>query len=378
MFPHDAVTVTYDGISAPLFLGAEPGSRWPAAQLSLQNLSWACIVKPSEGGRAEVWLALLEPDCIASVEQLSVRFTGLGTAFDGESLMPRLLFSTKLPSMPGTMTAAVVYRFAHHTLVNSKPKEKKAFFPGGQMHITFRMRIAAGQPWTQSVARALVPAAPTQSLAAQIGALRFAGADAAVPSDVTFVFKGAHEGAPPLTAHVFMLALASDYFKALFFGPTAPAGGGPYTLEVHDVSPTGLQHLLEFAYSGAPEQYSLATAAEVLVAADFYNMPRLLSQCDHVLASQLSAQTALDTLELAHARRRDALCAAALRCAAASVRQLIGTPRWAQLDAPLRDAITLTALNHGEPAAIAQPPSRARPAEEPTADDDGAKRARSS
>jgi hypothetical protein len=357
------------------FTDAAPETVWHSPFTAL-NAAWRVAVRPNDSAAAAVSVELVQPDCTVALELVYVQLTRSDPTHDRfwEGRTMDAVFSTWEHPPPDAVCATSPVSVSHATLKTSQ----HIYLPRGCLTVVVKMR-AAKRPWSMrqmcAVTERACALADEQSLLSQLAQVRGSGAHA----DVSVRFSGAHSAEPAVPAHAFLLALRCPaYFGPLLHGPLR-AAGPPFTCTVpEEVTPAALAVLLDYVYTDDLDGV-LSLTAEVaraaLWAADFFGLPRLLQLCAHRAEATLAADNALRTLELAHSHGCSALRGAALRCAAAHAPALMRTPEWAELQAPLRDAITLTLCNAGEPPAdIAAPAARPRPAAEPEAG--GTKRAR--
>lgn len=361
-FRHD-----FKNLSVAAITGAARGTRWCSAPFTARGVEWRVVVMPNEvvdisdsDSDSEsddpfifVHLELLQPDSTVELESFGFEVLGLGVygnALEEESKT----FSTKEDAPAKELPSFRLSAVSHRAL--SKGKQQAKYFPKGCLTVTIKIRA---KPLTggASAAGAAPSADPEHSFLRQLASLRAAGTNV----DVTIRFSGAHAGQPAVEAHSFVLALRSPFFRSLFDGPMR-ASGPPYTHTAPEhVTPAALDYMYTDSGTRAVLKLPSEAAWDLFHAADYYSVPRILQLCEHRLETALTTDNVLRTLVLAHARGRTALRSAALRCASQHVPQLMRTPAWAELATPLRDAITLTVFNQGEPPADIAEPAPAPP-----------------
>ena len=386
-------TVTCRDLTLAALKAAAEGSSLACEEFTALNAVWRVRVKPNElrvgdaKGNSyrnlEVTLELAAPDCTVPLDAFSAQVYGLGPKARAVQ-ESGLTFSTKAPCPPGATAAATLCSVWRDSLWHIAEEDECAVLPGGCLTVGIQLRPAAltWGPAAGAVAALRPHADPAQSLGAQMARLLAAGGDGAVPQDVTFTFSGPHAGAPPQRAHSFLLSLRSSVLRSQFRFPGQDAANGPpFSVAVpEEVTPAALALLLRYIYTDGVEGVHDVAAAgpdaaqlltQLLVAANYYDIPGLLSLCDELVEGAPCADNVLGALQLAHALCRERLCAGALRCAAAHVDELLDTREWAQLPAALQNAVVRTVRNHGEPASIrdSPPASRSRSAEDLTAQD---------
>lgn len=364
-----ATTVVFSDLKVTTFKNAAKGTKW-VKDFSLLEVAWRVTVKPHETrrkprvhagpaeevGYIEVDLELVQPGCVVELKQLDAQLLGLGHSVSLEHQVD-LTFSTvaddgeDLETSLGTPTHEQLGRFSLPQKSGVSPGD----IPTGGLEVLIEMRPKSRPRFPY--ARPLPPADPQQTLQGLMANLYDAagGLDAAAMlPDVTLKFSGMHVKAAPVRAHSFVMSLRSPVFRTQFHGAMA-SKGPPFTCNVpEEVNPTSLALLLRYFYTDALGGVTMtfSDAAALLSACEYYEVPCLALICDHSLELALSADTALDTLQLAHRYRRNELRAAALRSAAEHVDALLDTPAWAQLPAPLQHAVVRTVSNHGVPASI--------------------------
>jgi hypothetical protein len=218
--------------------------------------------------------------------------------------------------------------------------------PGGKM--TFEVKLRA-----RTLSDVPVPVAPPPDRLTQLGALL----DSGEAADVTFTFACGSK----LCAHSLILAVGSGTLKTILHGPLAKPA--PFKITVpDDIAPDVLQLLLRFLYTDAelPVTMPCQDALRLLHAADYYNVPRLVTLCDLYLRHGFAIDNVLQTLMRAHEHSLTDLRAAALRFVAAHSTQLIHAPQWAAmfLSHPELIMAALATVAQGEPPPVIVAPGR--------------------
>ncbi|XP_046986901.1 protein roadkill-like [Schistocerca americana] len=164
-------------------------------------------------------------------------------------------------------------------------------------------------------------------------------------ADVTLVV-----GDCELPAHSRVLAARSPVFAAMLRNDMREARSR--RIEVADVREAVLRQLLLFVYTDtAPELPSVA--AELLAAADKYDLPALRERCEQQVARDLSVENAAAAAGLAVLHRCAALRGAAVQFIARHP-EVLATSGWARL--LLGDAQAAVEVCQGLAAALAAPP----------------------
>lgn len=380
-----ATTLVFSDLKMVCYRDANAnGKKW-VKDFTLANVAWRVSVMPctdrmakyTPHGRgfgfgmamaphAEVTLQLLQPGCVVALDRLDVQLVGLGQCFPAEH--KDVTFST---TQRNAAPADKVLCSGEHSKL-PRPRQFNSLLSPGTvlpddcLELRIEMRPSARPCFPD--ARALPPVNPQQTLTGLMANLYGAATGSeAVPTDVTLKFSGMHAQATPVPAHSFLLSLRSSVFRAQFHGAVAPKGP-PFTCIVpEEVSPSALALLLQYFCTDAIAAVTFGDAAALLAAAEYYQLPRLVLLCDKILELALCADTALETLALAHRFGRNGLRTAALCCAAEHVDALLDTPAWALLPAPLQHAVVRTVSNHGEPATIKEPAAQADAEPEPAA-----------
>ncbi|KAL7298793.1 hypothetical protein TKK_0008537 [Trichogramma kaykai] len=108
-------------------------------------------------------------------------------------------------------------------------------------------------------------------------------------SDV--VLRTANEKEIP--AHKLVLATASPVFKAMFNHDKSQS------VDMIDISYDAAVEMLRYIYTGSVETQEYSLAAEVLAAAEKYQLEKLKNECEQILISQLSTENVIEALQIA-------------------------------------------------------------------------------
>ena len=340
-------TWTLEGLSLATFTDAAPGDYWCSPEFNACGVRWALQMYPAQVVAGESWLSLYlllrEPKCTLALAHASLVAGGVHRTINTD----QIVFST----VPLKLIAASAISTTVHTgrgfkCVIAHSALKAHIAADGTMVVTATLRA-------RTLAAASLAAPPPPSLQTELAALLATGEGA----DVDVRVSGEH-----IPAHSFVLALRSSMLKAQLRGPfaTAPI----HVVNVPDtMTPDTCKQLLRFLYTDeAPPFESHEAAAQLLQAANYYGVPRLLTLSERALAATLTAENAVTTLELAHTLSRAELRASVLCFVAKDAGPVIASAEWGILRRtyPELTEALLHTVTHGVPpivipAAAAQP-----------------------
>ena len=348
-------TWTLGGLTPDSFTGADRAQCWPSPEFVALGVRWVVNVSPAnlrEGSDSTaprgvgLHLRLVEPACTVQPAAVSFFWTG---AYVPRSLSASRIFSTEGPKASDTFPSWGFARIIPHEALKAAPG--KYINSAGEMTITLKIRARTFE--------APLPPVPPPSLAMTEAAALLESGEGA---DVTLCCAGGER----VAAHSFMLAARSSTLKAQLWGPLASKRAPPHTVNVpEDIAPEVLHHLLRFIYTDeAPDLSGTDAAAQLLQAADYYDVPRACSFCEHALRDTLTADNAVDTLLLAHAHAREELRASVLRFIAAHASAGLASAAWGQMLTTRPELVhaVMHTMAHGEPPVkVAAAPAAAAP-----------------
>lgn len=120
-------------------------------------------------------------------------------------------------------------------------------------------------------------------------------------SDVVIVVDGTE-----LKAHKLILSAQSPIFSAMFIDNRWKEAV-ENRIFIEDMDVEVVKQILEFMYTGNEPSGITEFAYELLVAADKYNMDRLIIMCEKILIDNISSENAIETLIVADLCRRNIL-----------------------------------------------------------------------
>ncbi|KAL7303410.1 hypothetical protein TKK_0004594 [Trichogramma kaykai] len=100
-----------------------------------------------------------------------------------------------------------------------------------------------------------------------------------------------------IPAHKVVLATASPVFKAMFNHDMLE--NKSQSVDMIDISYDAAVEMLRYIYTGSVETQECSLAAEVLAAAEKYQLEKLKNECEHILVSQLSTNNVIEGLQVA-------------------------------------------------------------------------------
>ncbi|KAL7298422.1 hypothetical protein TKK_0008213 [Trichogramma kaykai] len=103
-----------------------------------------------------------------------------------------------------------------------------------------------------------------------------------------------------IPAHKVVLAAASPVFKAMFVRRDT-LENKCQSVDVVDVSHVAAVEMLRYIYRGSVETQEFSATAELLAAADKYQLEELRNKCENVLCANLTAENAIEALQIADA-----------------------------------------------------------------------------
>ncbi|XP_014237852.1 speckle-type POZ protein B-like [Trichogramma pretiosum] len=98
-------------------------------------------------------------------------------------------------------------------------------------------------------------------------------------------------------AHRLMLAAASPVFRAMFTHDMLE--NKSQSVDMIDISYDATVEMLRYIYTGAVETQDCSLTAEILAAAEKYQLKELKDRCERILGSNLSTENAIDVLKVA-------------------------------------------------------------------------------
>lgn len=111
-------------------------------------------------------------------------------------------------------------------------------------------------------------------------------------SDVTL-----HVGNREFKVHRNILANSCDYFNAMFTGGLKEST--QKIIKITDVTPEIFEAILKFIYSGEFPDDLAPIAKDLLIAADKYNLPPLVTTCEYKLSQDVNLENCIDLLVFA-------------------------------------------------------------------------------
>jgi len=214
---------------------------------------------------------------------------------------------------------------------------------GGALLLAARVTLASAADDAAAPPRPPLPVPPKCAHADWRALLESGeGADVrfAVP-DAAAAAAAAEGAAPPrpllaaFKAHRLVLLTRARGMRALLAGAGGGAAAGAAAggaVRVEGLTPAAFAAFLHYVYTEELEaEPSEALAAELLAAADRFDVPRLGALAAAALADALRVDNAAATLAAADAARSPALRRAAADFAAANAEEVMATPGWAAL-----------------------------------------------
>ena len=304
---------------------------------------WKLVVMPNNNHGALFALRLASPNRTITPGRVVFKLSGVPQAPVTE--LARTTFSTVEP-LPAGAVVRSGFEFAvkHHLLMGARARPVQS---NGVLSIDVCMRAATAAAVTEAAA----VARSEYGLKAQVEEMRIKG----VGCDVTFNFSApAGQAAPePMRAHSFILAARSGTFFDMMSQGLLPCAT-PLTVR-EGVSAKVFETFLHFMYKDLKfaGTSSVDFYGELLDAAEFYRVPKLLSQCEQALTSKLTPENMLRVLKMADSNRsRAVLRDAALRYVADHFQLIADSADWTALmreNPQLAIDVTLTLSNQGQP-----------------------------
>ncbi|XP_014226111.1 speckle-type POZ protein A-like [Trichogramma pretiosum] len=100
-----------------------------------------------------------------------------------------------------------------------------------------------------------------------------------------------------IPGHKLVLATASPVFKAMFNHDMLE--NKSQSVDMIDISYDAAVEMLRYIYTGSVETKEYSLAAEVLAAAEKYQLEKLKNECEQILISQLSTENVIEALQVA-------------------------------------------------------------------------------
>ncbi|XP_014237893.1 protein roadkill-like [Trichogramma pretiosum] len=100
-----------------------------------------------------------------------------------------------------------------------------------------------------------------------------------------------------IPAHRLVLATASPVFQAMFSHDMLE--NKSQSVDMVDISHQAAVEMLRYIYTGSVEIQEFSLAADVLAAADKYQLEELKNKCERILGSNLSTENAVEALKIA-------------------------------------------------------------------------------
>ncbi|XP_014237848.1 speckle-type POZ protein B-like [Trichogramma pretiosum] len=100
-----------------------------------------------------------------------------------------------------------------------------------------------------------------------------------------------------IPAHKVVLAMASPVFKAMFSNDMLEKKS--QTVDMNDISYDAAVEMLRYIYIGSVETQEFSLTAEVLAAAEKYQLEELKNKCERIICSNLTTENAVQALRIA-------------------------------------------------------------------------------
>jgi len=193
------------------------------------------------------------------------------------------------------------------------------YLPGGKLTVLCTLHYLGPETYAADKLKELVPVVPNPEIVSCMGNVLAGGQF----SDVAVV---AEEREFPV--HRAILAERSDVFGAMFDVDMTEKQNKRIVIE--DLSADAVSDLLNFIYTdSAPNINKLA--AELLVAAEKYNIARLKAVCEAELATSLNVDNVIGRLIASETYRADQLKAATLHWIGKHAPEVVETTSWKSL-----------------------------------------------
>ncbi len=156
-----------------------------------------------------------------------------------------------------------------------------------------------------------------------------------IHSDVKLVCQGQQFG-----CHKIILAQRSQVFKAMFASENyQEAKSGE--VAINDIAPEELDAFLKFVYSGECGENVKKHAKALLVVADKYDVPDLMSVVQKKLAATLASDNAVEFMLLANMCNAQLLKKKAIQVIASNLDEVSKQDRWLELKSENYDIVSL-------------------------------------
>ncbi|KAL7300438.1 hypothetical protein TKK_0006790 [Trichogramma kaykai] len=106
-------------------------------------------------------------------------------------------------------------------------------------------------------------------------------------------------------AHKIVLATASPVFETMFSQDMSE--NESQSIDIVNMSYSTLVKMLRYIYTRKVETQEFSMTAELMEAADKYQLRELKNKCEHILGSNLSSENAMDALKFADKYNADHL-----------------------------------------------------------------------
>ncbi|KAL7303328.1 hypothetical protein TKK_0004517 [Trichogramma kaykai] len=100
-----------------------------------------------------------------------------------------------------------------------------------------------------------------------------------------------------IPAHRVVLAATSPVFKAMFSHDMLE--NKSQSVDMNDITYDAAVEMLRYIYTGTVESQEFSLTAEILAAADKYQLEELKNKCEKILCSNVSTENAIDILKVA-------------------------------------------------------------------------------
>lgn len=119
-------------------------------------------------------------------------------------------------------------------------------------------------------------------------------------ADVRFLVEGQE-----VWAHRAVLAIRSEYFRAMLCGPMREGGVAPASMqeapiELLDVSHSVFCKVLEFLYTDTVREVSLEVGIHLLIASEKFMLDRLKALCEDFIRRDINVETVIQILVASH------------------------------------------------------------------------------
>jgi speckle-type POZ protein len=319
------------GLSLERLRAYPPGKALESPSFAVDDTHFVLRLYPggagceASRGHASASLALRTPGrrCAVDYELCALnQATGLPLARDAGAR--ELGVDAEGAPLPWAAVATSAPRFLSHARAASFRAE---LLRANVLILTARVTLAAAADAHADARRHVV--VPPKCIAGDWAAMLASGEGA----DVRFLIpdaSAASADAPPAAfrAHRVVLLGRARGMRSLLAAPGAAAGG----VRVEGLTPPAFGALLHYLYTEELEsEPSEALAAELLAAADRFDVPRLGALAGARLAAALRVDSAAATLALADAHRAPGLKRAAAEFVGANASAVMATDGWEAL-----------------------------------------------